>query len=341
MKTFILLLTLSALAIPSFAVSAYNKRDEDSSVSFSGTWKTIAGGTHQYTVILKQVGNEMTGSYSPGNGKIFDGVVSGNKVTFKWTQDGGYEGTGEFTMDQDGKGFKGSSTALKPKEFTNTWNTYEPEVASFAGNWETISDGQNSISLTVVQTGNKVTGLYPSKNGKIEGTVVGQVLRFKWESDGGSGSGRFVMNESGFSFSGTYNRGDDPDEVEATWNGTHKGGSGGKSSSSGATSPVASGTNSPVSFAGEWKGAVEGRIVTWKFNQTGDQVTGRLEPKGASISLIKGGIVAGNTLRFKVGRVSSGTVVPVELVMDKDGKSFTGKIDGAVTTGTFLRPYTP
>src|SRR5437870_2432210 len=124
MKTLVLLLTLALLAIPSAAGNAGKERDDD--VSFTGTWKTIAGGTHQYTVTLKQVGKNVTGSYSPGNGKIFDGVVSDNKLTFNWTQDGGYEGTGEFTMDEDGKGFTGSSNAVKPKEFTVTWNTYRP-----------------------------------------------------------------------------------------------------------------------------------------------------------------------------------------------------------------------
>jgi hypothetical protein len=171
MRTVVFLFALALLVPTSFLnVRAY--RDDDK-VSFTGTWKTIAGGTHQYTVVLKQTDNEITGSYSPGNGKIFDGVVVERKVTFKWTQDGGWEGTGEFTMREDGKGFTGSSTALKPQEFTNTWNTYEPERAAFAGSWETTMDGATSIKLTVVQNGNKVTGVYPNNNGKLEGTVEG------------------------------------------------------------------------------------------------------------------------------------------------------------------------
>lgn len=81
-------------------------------------------------MILKQVGNAVTGTYSPGNGKIFDVVVTDNKLTFNWTQDGGYGGNAEFAMDEDGKGFTGSSNALKPTEFTVTWSTYKPESAS-------------------------------------------------------------------------------------------------------------------------------------------------------------------------------------------------------------------
>ncbi len=319
MKTVFLLLTLSLLAIaPATNDSVDRQGDDDVQVSFNGTWKTIAGGTHLYTVILKQTGNEVTGSYSPGNGKIFDGVVSDKKLTFNWTQDGGYEGTAEFTMDQDGKGFTGSSTALKPKEFTNTWNTYKPPVTSFAGNWETISTGRYSIPLTIVQNGDRVTGIYPGNNGKIEGTVSGKVLRFKWESDGGSGSGRFVMEEGGQAFSGTYNKGDDPDEVDATWNGKRP----------------------PASFAGVWKAVAGTTPLTLTLQQTDSQVIGGYEADvvGASPISFREGIVVANTLRFKVARVDGTVFGSGEFVMDEGGKSFKGNISGAAITGTFARP---
>lgn len=325
MKTFVLLLTLALFAAPSVAAQT----------SFAGTWKTMAGGTNSYTVILNQVGPKVTGSYSPGNGKIFGGVVSGSKLTFNWTQDGGYEGNAEFTMDEDGKGFTGTSNALKPAEFTVTWNTYKSEPASFAGNWETISSGRYSIPLTIVQTGNRVTGLYPGNNGKIEGTVSGKVLRFKWESDGGTGSGRFVMDESNQAFSGTYNSGDDPEEVEATWNGTHAAYKGGK------TPPAVSVGKIPpaVSVAGVWI-QYDGK---WRYKltlqQAGNQVTGNLRfflnNSLEDTYYLKEGTLVGNTLRFKAFRIgrerdmSSG-----EFVRDEDVKSLKGKLgDGG-------RPFT-
>lgn len=324
---------LSGLALLGGILLMMSVPTQGQTVSFTGTWKTIAGGTHPYTVILKQVGNKVTGSYSPGNGKIFDGVVTGNKLTFKWSQDGGYEGTGEFTMNKDGKGFTGTSTALKPKEFTNTWNTYEPEPASFAGTWETISDGQNSVPLTIVQKGNKVTGLYPSANGKLEGTVSGRVLRFKWESDNGSGSGRFVMDESNFAFSGTYNRGDNPDEVEATWNGKHAGSSGGKL--------PGNRSDSPVSFAGEWVYAMgNSRPMRTILAQAGNQVTGKLIFGFTPLSLIEATVV-GNTLRFKLKRDGGSVSGSGEFVMDAGGKSFRGSINGEPVTGAFVRPAQP
>lgn len=308
--------------------------------NFTGTWKTIAGGQNQYTVILKQVGNQVSSTYSPGNGKIFDGVVTGNKLDLKWAQDGGYEGTAEFTMDEDGKGFTGNSIALKPTEFTVSWNTIKPEATSFAGSsfagtWETISGGRFSISLTIVQTGNKVTGIYPSNNGMIEGTVSGRVLSFKWESDGGSGSGRFVMDESEQAFSGTYNfKDDNPDDGGKTWNGKRQ-------TVSDAKAPEKV-TPPPISFTGVWKAQRGTMSMTLKLLQTGDQVIGQFEGDiagSAAVSLSEG-IVVGNTLRFKfklapADRSARGSG---ELVLAEDGKSFKGYIAGVATSGTLLSP---
>ena len=305
-------------------------------VSFTGTWKTIAGGTNQYTVILKQVGKTVTGSYSPGNGKIFGGVVSDNKLTFKWTQDGGFEGTGEFTMDQDGQGFTGSSTALKPKEFTSTWNTYKPPVTSFAGTWETITNAKHQFVLTMVQTGDKVSGVYPRGNGKMEGTVVGRVLRFKWQSDGGSGTGRLVMEDGGKAFSGTYNKGDNPDDVENTWNG--------KLPAPAEVKVPEKITTPPISFTGVWNASRRTTSITLKLLQSGDQVTGQFENSvaGSTVTPLSEGSVVGNTLRFKfklapTDRTARGSG---ELVLAEDGKSFKGTLAGAATSGTLVQPKT-
>jgi hypothetical protein len=375
MKTIVLLLTLSLLVISSGVRAANSivqprsetqpgfERTEDLSisaapVSFAGTWKTLAGGSHQYTVILEQTGNNVTGSYSPGNGKIFDGVVTDNKLTFKWTQDGGYEGIAEFIMDEDGKGFTGSSTALKPKEFTVTWNTYIPPVTSFAGIWETITNSQHHFVLTMVQTGTKVTGIYTRGNGKIEGTVSGRVLRFKWESDGGTGSGRFVMDESGKVFSGTYNKGDNPDDVLNTWNGKLPAVSPDKApekvtppaeaTPQAEATPPEEVTPPLASFAGAWRAKLGEQFFELIFQQDGNWVTGEWRVNsGPPFRVFREGIVDGNTVRFKVMGSSKDSLSRGlylfdqyeglgELVMDREGKSFKGTILGAATSGTFL-----
>jgi hypothetical protein len=343
MKTIVLLFTLSLLVISS-GVSAANsavqpgtetqpgfERTEDLSigaapVSFAGTWKTLAGGKYPYTVILEQIGNDVTGSYSPGNGEIFAGVVTDNQLTFKWTQDGGNAGTGVFIMNEDGKGFTGSSTALRPKEFTVTWNTYIPPVTSFAGTWETITNAQHHLVLTMVQTGTKVTGIYPRGNGKIEGTVSGRVLRFKWESEGGTGTGRFVMDESAKAFSGTYNKGDNPDDVDNTWNGK-------RPEVEDAKVP-AKVTPPPISFTGVWKVVSGTMAIKLKLQQSGNQVTGVVQTDGVGAVLsIREGIVVANRLRLKLEQADD-KVFRGELVMDAGGKSFKGDIDGVATSGT-------
>ncbi len=109
--------------------------------------------------------------------------------------------------------------------FSGSASTQDQE---FAGVWVTVSNNYK-FTLTLQQTGDTVTGTYTPNNGKIEGTVSGKILRFKWTSDGGKGSGRFVLDKGGMAFSGSYSNGDDPDKVDGTWNGTRKvGGGGGK-----------------------------------------------------------------------------------------------------------------
>jgi hypothetical protein len=186
----------------------------------------------------------------------------------------------------------------------------------------------------MVQKDDQVTGTYPGTNGKIEGTVTGRVLRFKWESDRGTGSGRFVMDESAKAFSGTYNRGDNPDDVDATWNGLRA-----------AVLPDKAPENvtpPPISFTGVWNALRGTTSMTMKLVQSGDQVTGQFESDvaGSTITTLTEGIVVGNTLRFKfklaaTDRSARGSG---ELVLAEDGKSFKGHIAGIATTGTFLRP---
>ena len=96
------LLTLAALG--SILAASTFTRAQGGKTPFTGEWETVAGSATRYSVQLTQTGNKVTGTFTPGNGKIFGGVVVGNKVTFKWTQDGGYSGTGEFTLNADCKG---------------------------------------------------------------------------------------------------------------------------------------------------------------------------------------------------------------------------------------------
>jgi hypothetical protein len=261
-------------------------------------------------------------------------------------------------------------------------NSYAQKPIDFTGTWKTVMmiNGSHSFSLTLVQTGDQATGVY-SGNGRIEGTVSGRVLRFTWRSDRGTGSGRFVMDEKERAFSGTYNRGSNPDDVDSTWSGLrivspewmpgHKNPVDkvpmpipGKRTE-GSPDPMgrmseaelaekeaeyqAAQKNAPAVFTGVWRASSGGQIQFPELllQQVGDRITGRLFVSRPDVGVIKDGIVDHNILRFQVWRArpnfaARGVNAPEiyvgtgELVMNADGRSFTGTILGAATTGTLI-----
>lgn len=304
-----------------------NAQPGSKTAKFSGTWETVAGSAYKYTVNLTQTGIKVTGTYSPRNGKIFAGVVTGNKLKFKWTQDGGYEGTGEFTMNDDGKGFAGSSTATKPNTMTNSWKTYVPgPPRSFEGTWETERDNRKT-TLSIHQKGDKVTGNYSDAggNGTIEGTVLERALRFTWESSAGRGSGSFQISTSGESFGGNFNDGDDPYVDGPKWWGTRvsemAGGFGGKKLGS---------------YAGTWIVNESGPKGAMELKQSGKVVTGVYRTAKGIYDLDEAS-VNGTILRFVlIPRNAANSIRAGEFVVDE--KSFKGTIDGIAVTGTFKSP---
>jgi hypothetical protein len=87
-------------------------------------------------------------------------------------------------------------------------------TANFAGAWNTgVGKYRFARKLTLTQNGNKVSGSYTfdwqgkKHEGKIEGTVTGNTLAFKWTEAGrgkGSDTGEFTMAANGKGFSGSY-----------------------------------------------------------------------------------------------------------------------------------------
>jgi hypothetical protein len=344
-SVFCALLFAAVLGLLPVSAQAQGTRTAETAVKapFTGVWDTVAGSATRYTVQLTQVGNKVTGTYSPHNGKITGGIVVGNKLTFTWTQDGGWAGTGEFTLDPDRKGFAGSSTATKPTAVTHPWKTYKPEPPwSFAGTWaiwKLTSEFSTNITLSISQKGDKITGTFPSKNGTIEGTVIGRNLRFKWESDEGSGSGMFSISTSKVAFGGWFNEGDDPDVEGTRWHGERTSVRG-----SGSGKDIADGNNeSPrekiadPSFEGIWSVLESGLAGALTIKQFGPNVSGVYATPGGAYEL-KNGNVNRNTLRFTIITRNPGAPVSVaELVLDPGGKSFKGFINANPTTGAFLR----
>ncbi|MBV9215981.1 MAG: hypothetical protein JO053_07370 [Acidobacteria bacterium] len=342
------LLSLAVLSVM-LSASAFAKAQPGTKTPFTGVWDTRVEGTYKYTVRLTQIGNKVTGTYTPGNGKIFGGIVVGKTLTFKLTQDGGYEGTGVFTLDDDGKGFTGSSTTTKPVPQTHTWNTYRPPPPSlFAGTWMLANNLGLRIPLTIVQNGNKATGLYTAQNGALEGAVDGKILRFTWKSNKGSGSGEFNISNSGETFAATFKKANGTEITDSgTWGerttATGEGVISGQTPTTPnqvpepAASVGGSGGKTMASFAGSWlitEGGIPGGM---DLTQSGSAVTGYYATNLGSYELIDGK-VNGGILRFKlVARTAKGALKVGEVVMERDGKSFKGTVGGLIVTGT-LRP---
>lgn len=94
-------------------------------------------------------------------------------------------------------------------------------------------------------------------------------------------------------------------------------------------------------FAGAWQGTWGGAFMMLILQQTGDRVTGQLNVNSADFGIITDGIIDGNRLSFKVQRKVPNRlnrpyeyVGTGELVMGADGKTFTGTVLGAATSGT-------
>jgi hypothetical protein len=204
--------------------------------------------------------------------------------------------------------------------------------ANFTGVWNTITDKGEKLVITLRHDrsdSNVVIGSYhllgdvkdKPLDGGLKGTVKDNVLRFTWSSDEGRRAGRFTLSSDGQSFEGTYSATRNPDDTSGgTWKGTRA-----------------------PSFAGAWHGKLGESFLELIFQQAGNQVTGQVRMNSADIGIIRDGRVVDNTLRFTIVRLPrpgfNSEFVYVgngELVMDEGGKSFTGKILNAATSGTLV-----
>jgi hypothetical protein len=97
--------------------------------SFAGTWSTITDKGFTYTMQFSQAGPVVTGQYvvdANGQRGRLNGVLVNNVLSFTWNQDGGFAGSGQFTLAPDGRSFSGSyranpNPALTANLLTGTW----------------------------------------------------------------------------------------------------------------------------------------------------------------------------------------------------------------------------
>lgn len=249
--------------------------------SFEGRWDTDFK-----AMTLTQKGNRVTGGYDWRDGRV-EGTVEKGILRGKWTQSNGRGGF-VFRMSGNGLSFSGSWGNGDDDAKGGQWNgkrvsplTFVDDMpaqvdaaeASFAGRWET-----DFKAMTLTQKGNRVTGSYDWRDGRVEGVVENGVLRGKWTQSNGSGRFIFRLGRDGQHFTGTWGNGDD-DSRGGKWNGRRRG----------VVEPVG---EQPVpielsqnpSFSGRWetdfKGMTliqKGNRVTGSYDWRGGQVEGTLE----------------------------------------------------------------
>ncbi len=229
-----------------------------------------------------------------------------------------------------------SSTLLLLISVTVSAQGQPSNAPGFAGVWNVNTDQGEKLVITLRRDGSDpslVVGGYhllgdvkdKPQDGALKGTVKDNVLRFTWSSDESRRAGRFTLSADGESFTGTYSRTRNPDDTSGgTWNGTRA-----------------------HSFAGTWQGKWGDAILVLILQQDSSRVTGQLRLSGGDLGFIRDGDIIGDTLHFHVWRaVSASSLRPNErddvlgsgeLVMERGGKSFTGTILGAATSGTLVR----
>jgi hypothetical protein len=98
--------------------------------TFTGTWDTRTDKNWTYVITFDQDGKSVSGRYVAQDGSTgkISGRVKDGVLDFKWEQDGGFKGTGQFSLSSDGRTFNGVYTSEPNKKITDsrylqgTWN---------------------------------------------------------------------------------------------------------------------------------------------------------------------------------------------------------------------------
>jgi len=171
----------------------------------TGTWSCDNGGTYYF----RQNGDELWWYGDGGTDwkNVFHGEIHGTQIFGSWADvpSGRKQNTGSLTLEIV------SSTKIRriwtSGNYGGTiWTKGKPtgsqtgEYDSPAGEWDTGE--YNTMTLKV--NGNRVTGTYDYKDGRIEGVLNGKVIEGKWYQSNGSGAFTFTFNDDFTSFSSRY-----------------------------------------------------------------------------------------------------------------------------------------
>ncbi|ACN13139.1 hypothetical protein HRM2_00160 [Desulforapulum autotrophicum HRM2] len=176
---------------------------------------------------LQMDGNRITGTYKFKGGKI-DGVLQGNILTGTWIQTNA-KGRLEFFFAKDFSSFSGKwnyNDATPSKK----WNGRKIEnisakipiikdIAS-AKKGTPIVEGvykTDFSEMSLQLNGNRITGTYKYKGGKIDGVLQGNILTGTWIQTNAKGHLKFIFAEDFSSFLGKWNYNDA--SLSREWNG--------------------------------------------------------------------------------------------------------------------------
>ncbi len=89
--------------------------------NYAGTWNLLSSSGNRFVMQLSQSGNQVSGTYSPRNGRI-DGQIGGDgRLVYRWAEDGA-KGTGAFTMTPAGTAVDGTfGYGDNPNDVSGTW----------------------------------------------------------------------------------------------------------------------------------------------------------------------------------------------------------------------------
>jgi hypothetical protein len=104
--------------------------DDAINASFDGKWRSHSDNGGHYTMTMQQDGLTVNGTYTSQNnrkGSLAGTLDDEHTFDFVWQQEGGFKGTGQFVLSDDGNHFTGEYTITKwpgkkPKRVHGEWN---------------------------------------------------------------------------------------------------------------------------------------------------------------------------------------------------------------------------
>ena len=169
----------------------------DDKAPFDGEWRTSLG-----IVMLKQVGNDVTGTYGKAGEHTLKGTARGKKLTFEYSA-GGATGDATWTLDKAGFAFQGGFKVRGGR--AGEWQGWRPDPAALVEDKAVDVGGLWLTDLGLMeleQVGDKVQGHFALRGvSRIDAAVTGRRLELTYKAFH-PGKGWFDVAPGGATFAG-------------------------------------------------------------------------------------------------------------------------------------------